>query len=120
MSKDPFFAIVARKKAGGNPNWHWCSSELVGRDFLITGGVPEIVTRGPNKGRRRWSAAKKERVIVTEAECVAARAEYVATTGNCAECRGDGRVVWRWSKADGLSYRECKECSGTGKALVSA
>lgn len=118
MMNEPFFAIVARNKTGGNPDWHWCTSELVGRDFLITGGVPEIVTRGPNKGRRRWSAAKKERVIVTRAECDAARAEYTAKTGNCAECRGSGRTLWKWSKDDGVTYRDCRECSGSGLAEV--
>lgn len=112
----PFWAVVAKRKVGGGDGWEWCSSEAVGRDFLIKGGVPTIVTRGKAKGRKRWKGVPLDRALVSRDEFDAEAARYEAETGNCRECRGAGKTAYRWSKDEGTSYRECRSCGGTGKA----
>lgn len=117
MSAGTFRDAIAIEKSGV-AGWEPCLYEAVGegtRDALISGGVPRILTRGPNKGKRKW-AGKLTRVVVTGAEVDAAMTKYEAETGICAECEGTGRITAGWSATEGTKYRTCGKCGGTGKA----
>jgi hypothetical protein len=115
MSAGTFREAIAIEKSGVD-GWVPFRYELIGKsDTIITGGVPRVLTRGPNKGERRWDG-EISRVVVTQSEIDAAMAAYENTTHQCAECEGTARVVVGWSAADGTKYRECKRCDGTGAA----
>lgn len=53
MSKGSFARAIAIEKSGVE-RWTPFRWEVIGKDdMLITGGVPRILTRGPNKGQER-------------------------------------------------------------------
>lgn len=106
------YAVAIRKS--GIEGWEPYAWERVGEDVMLTGGIPRLLTRGPRKGQRTWDG-KGTSVVVTRGEESAEEARYVAETGNCGKCQGDGKVFASWSIADGTKYRECKPCTGTGK-----
>ena len=115
MSAATFREAIAIEKSGIE-GWVPFRYELIGKsDTIMTGGVPRVLTRGPNKGERRWDGPVS-RVVVTQAEIDTAMAAYEQTTHQCAECEGTARVVVGWSAVDGTKYRECPKCCGTGKA----
>ena len=116
--EDQFWAIVARKKAGGNPEWQWSSCEAIGPDFLVKGGVPRLLTRGKRKGEPTWKGRPLDTFVVSRVECDSAEQDYVASTGNCPRCRGKKTELARWSKDDGAEYRDCRKCSGSGRAAA--
>lgn len=120
MSASTFRDAIAIEKAGIE-GWEPCIWEAIGdiaRDALISGGIPRILTRGPNKGQRRWDG-KLTRVVVSGAEVDAAMAKYERETGNCAECEGSCKTIAGWSAAEGTRYRECAKCEATGKAKTT-
>lgn len=117
MSAGTFRNMIAIEKSGV-AGWEPCIWEAVGegtRDTLISGGVPRLLTRGPNKGQRKWYG-KLTRVVVTGAEVEAAMAMYEFETGNCGDCEGSGKTASGWSATEGTKYRMCAKCNGTGNA----
>jgi hypothetical protein len=119
MSAATFRDAIAIDKSG-IPGWKPCIWEAIGegtRDSLISGGVPRLLTRGPNKGHPRWEG-KLTRVVVSGVEVEAAMAKYEGETGHCAECEGSCKTVAGWSAAEGTRYRPCAKCDSTGKAKI--
>lgn len=114
MSKIQHMDVVAIAKSGVE-GWEPFKYEMIGKDSLITGGVPRILTKGPRKGRKTWDGAGTA-VVVTKDEVEAEAARYTAETGNCATCYGEGKVFASWHHIEGTTYRECNVCTGTGKA----
>lgn len=106
-------AVAIRKS--GIAGWEPYAWERIGEDVIFTGGIPRLLMRGPRKGKKTWDG-KGTSVVVTRAEESTEEARYVAETGNCGRCQGDGKVFASWSVTDGTKYRECKQCTGTGKA----
>lgn len=97
---------VARRKAGGGPDWNWIKIRRVGDDAtLVVGGI-----RGSPK--REWSPE----VAVMDSEADAEERAYEERTGRCGECLGVGQIIAGVSRENGASYRECPKCKGTGSA----
>lgn len=116
-----FFEVIARRKLNAPPEWKWCRLEWIEPDaMLVTGGVPRIYVRGPRKGQPKWGGVTREQCVVTEAERRAEWASYEASTGLCYNCCGEARTLYRWSKDSGTEYRECRRCTGTGKAPAAS
>jgi hypothetical protein len=115
MSAATFRDAIAIEKSGIE-GWVPFRYELIGKsDTIMTGGVPRVLTRGPNKGERTWDRPHSQ-VAVTKAEVDAAMAKYEAETGLCANCEGTKKEVAGWSAAEGTKHRECSKCCGTGNA----
>lgn len=108
---------VAIHKSGVE-GWEPFRYQAAGEDSVITGGVPRLLLRGPRKNKRTWDGCKESSVVVTRAEIDAEAARYTTETGNCAHCYGDGKVFQSWDHIDGTTYRECKTCKGSGRAVL--
>jgi len=118
MSAGTFRNAIAIEKSGID-GWVPFRYELIGKsDTIMTGGVPRVLTRGPNKGQRKWDGPHSQ-VAVTQVEIDAAMANYERETGNCAECEGSCKTVAGWSATDGTRFRECTKCDATGKAKTT-
>lgn len=52
--------------------WAWCRSEVVGERpndaFLIEGGIPRVITRGPRRGHRTWKGSVLTQYVITRAQ----------------------------------------------------
>lgn len=52
--------------------WAWCRSEVIGERpnhvFVIEGGIPRVLTRGPRKGRRTWKGSELTTYVITPAQ----------------------------------------------------
>jgi hypothetical protein len=123
MTPPDFHAIAARRVHGLPDEWEPCIYQALGDaratiGYCLTGAIPlGMITQGPRKGRPKWPPRSRlQEVIITPADLAAATAEWVAATGLCPKCGGEGRVVWRISVASGTEYRPCKACGGTGRA----
>ncbi|MBL8785129.1 MAG: hypothetical protein JNJ59_09530 [Deltaproteobacteria bacterium] len=77
-------------------------------------GVAEhrILTRGPNKGRRRWEKAG-QLTVVTNEEVHAEAERYEREERRCALCLGEKHEFKRVSQ-NGTEYKTCRRCNGTG------
>jgi hypothetical protein len=105
---------LAKSKAGIE-GWKACCWERAGDDSIVTGSVPVGTYRsGPRKGRLKF-VGPFTKVVVTRSELESAAIAYEATTGLCWDCKGSGRVVVGWSKAEGSRYQSCDRCGGSGK-----
>lgn len=126
MSPSPDFHAMAARRIHSLPDaWEPRIYEVIGNAdamerFRLTGSVPiGVVSRGPRKGKPKWPPRNRlQEVIITRSDVDAARTEWVNSTNLCAECGGDGRVAWQLSSANGIKYRQCKACNGTGKAAI--
>lgn len=107
---------VARRKVSGPEGWAVCAWERIGtgNDFVVTGGVPRLLKAGPRKGKPTWRDVPTQKAVVTGAEIEAEKARYEAHTGKCSDCTGKGEVFSSWSAADGIKYRKCQRCDGSG------
>jgi hypothetical protein len=111
-----FFEMVARRKLGVGADWRWCSSKVVGVDWVIEGGVPRVLKSGPRKGSLTWNGTALQSCVITKAELQFERSEYEKTSGKCWECQGRGEVVHGWSKDAGTRHKTCSRCGGRGAA----
>ena len=106
---------LARRKAGGGPDWKVAKMEWIGDSMLIEGGDARPIKSGPNKGRPTWRECKVfDKIILTQAEIEAEEAAYETTTGNCHQCNGTGKRLVRSSVLSGKEYGPCRRCGGTG------
>jgi hypothetical protein len=116
MRDESHMSRIARRKLGAPPEWELCGWERVGTDgVLITGGIPRLLKSGPSKGKKTWRDSEITKAVVTKGEEAIERAAYEASTGNCGECLGSGKTWAGWKLGEGSSYRQCRDCSGTGK-----
>lgn len=62
--------------------WAWCKSETIGEagHFLVTGGIPRTLTRGPRKGGRTWDKSKLSQYVITRAQVDEAEAAHDSGT----------------------------------------
>ena len=127
MSAPDFHTLAARRVHGLPDEWEpriykVLSDARATIGYSLTGAVPVgVISRGPRKGRPKWPPRSQlHEVIITPADLAAATAEWVATTGLCPRCGGDGRVAWRVNGGRGTEYRPCKACGGTWKAPAPA
>ena len=110
------YGTAARKKLDAPPEWEWYGLKVIGEagDTLVEGGIPN----DGRKGSGRWRGVKGQTCVVTRDEVSAVRAEYERETGNCADCAGSGKTVKSVSVADGVAYRPCSRCEGSGNAAL--
>ena len=120
-------AIAARRVHGLPDEWEPRIYKVLGDcrqtlGYSLTGAVPVgAISRGPRKGRPKWPPRWSWwEVIITPADLAAATAEWVAATGLCPRCGGEGRTVRSVSITSGTEYRTCQACGGTGKAPAQA
>jgi hypothetical protein len=98
-------------RAGVYRSLHPLGLELTGAEPIGT------ISRGPRKGRPKWPPRNQWRAVLISAEQVAeTRRQWEAETGLCSWCGGGGQQVHRVSVTEGVSYRTCMGCGGTGKA----
>ncbi len=116
----PEFWVEVAKRKVGDPKWEWFSSERIGDgDFLMEGGEPRTISKGPRKGHRTWkhlAPHEKKKVVVTQAEIQQAEADYERDTGKCNVCGGSGQEWRGWSRDNGDRFRPCLRCDATGAA----
>lgn len=124
---DDHWSEYARQTLGLHDHWQWYSIErdpdgvAMPKDVTkLTGCVPTIKTRGPDKGEPNWRRPLPgtHRVVWIERDKFDAwLLEWERKTGKCHRCYGKGQVIRRWSKDEGTEYRDCDRCGGTGKAV---
>lgn len=90
--------------------------------YEMEGGIPQrVYKRGPRKGRPNYSTCIDVQTLrVTVPESKQFEQDYIATTGNCSSCMGEGKTIARISVVDGTTHRTCSACEGSGKRLVPA
>lgn len=103
---------VARRKLGVSAEWEVFAFERIdGTDATkLRLGVPRVLTKGKNKGRKRWDGEEKV-AIVTEGEEAAEFARYEQETGNCGRCLGTKEVFKSWNHITGTEMKPCPRCS---------
>ena len=112
MSNKHLFESAKRKAKNNELDAY--SWEVIGSDaILVTMGIPRILQKGKNKGKKTWDGKFQE--VVTKAEMLEERNRYEKETGLCGECLGETKVFLGWNHIDGLSYKGCGRCFGTGK-----
>jgi hypothetical protein len=98
-------------RAGVYRSLHPLGFELIGAEPIGT------ISRGPRKGRLKFPPRNQWRAVVISHEQVAkTRRQWEAETGLCSHCGGSGQQVQRVSITEGVSYRTCTACGGTGTA----
>lgn len=114
-----FYENIARRKLEKPPEWMACIWERIGPDASkIEGGLTTPILRGKRKGKPKWIGPRRnfDACIVTDEEIRREKTSYEASTGRCAECLGEGKVIYSISVTDGTKNRDCSACKGTGKA----
>ena len=106
---------VARRKVGAPSEWEVFAWEMIGdtNDFVVTGGIPRLLTRGPRKGQKTWDGPS-QKAVVTQSELHAEHARYELATGKCGDCFGSGEVFAGWSVSEGTRMKSCRRCGGSG------
>jgi hypothetical protein len=108
-------AIAAERN--GIEGWEAFAWEVVEYWAVVKGSVPRVLTRGKNKGCRRWPAlthTSYRQHVITLSDAVAWVLAQEAKTGKCSACDGSGREVARWSMSEPTTYRDCRRCKGSG------
>ena len=103
--------------------WSWKCFPPTGDTMYVEfiGGCCPRLSKGKRKGRPNHAKATDRQTFnVSMEQAERWERDYEEDTGNCRECRGEGRVVWRISfKGDGKTdYRTCHVCDGSGKAAL--
>lgn len=104
--EQPYLYMVeetARHKLG-NPEWCYKTSTSAGDDFILEGGVPRTLTRGPNKGSRSFKGVQLNTIVVTREELDNFEEEWSRRTGYCKDCQGRGEQF----------QNICGTCGGSG------
>ena len=118
--------IQAREITGMPEHWEVYSWRAIGvpgpvKLYELKGCFkPPVFTKGAKVGQPNWAKRDKpsERVVhITPAEYSAWEAGWVQRTGLCPKCMGKGQTVASVG-VDGTTYRECRKCKGTGKAIT--
>lgn len=117
MGRPNYAEVVVRRKLGALPeNWAICGWTRIDPDATVYRGGPyRLLTRGKNKGHKRWDNVTHT-CVVTDAEEQTERLSHEAETGNCSTCAGTGQEWYGWHHIDGEKYRQCGRCAGSGKA----
>lgn len=109
---DDISNIAISKMPEGWAPYKW---ECVPGGYLVTGSVPAGQYRkGPRKGQPKH-LGKGQVVVIGEGDLREAKALYLASTGNCWDCKATGQVWAGWTQTHGVSHRQCSSCGGAGK-----
>ena len=108
---------IARRKLSVSEEWQSCVWKRVGdtNDCIVSLSIPHIITRGKNKGKKRWPGPTRD-AVVTQVEIQAEIKRYELETDNCGQCYGEGRTWVGWGKDTGDRYKICAKCHGSGSA----
>lgn len=116
--KTTHLGMIAAER-NGIEGWEAYAWKVVDGSVIVKGAVPRVLTRGKNKGRRRWppeSDPSFRRHIIAIPDAVAWVLAQEAATGECSACGASGREVARWSSSEPAAYRDCRRCGGSGTA----
>lgn len=112
-----------RKQHGLPEDFHFfrwaCFPQGIGMDqpvlyYELEGGRCPLLTRGENRGSPNWRKLWEKRKFVVKTEEADAWADaWERQTGKCARCHGSGQVTKSVNR-EGVVYRACPDCSGTG------
>jgi hypothetical protein len=113
----------AVREAAGRPDAHAYSIERLniqddGFDgFRVKLGDFPPCKSGPRKGKPNYRKGTNLATrLISDSDVEAWLTRWVATTGKCGTCRGDGQTWAGWSAAEGTRYTACRDCNGTGSA----
>jgi hypothetical protein len=69
MEPDWIQLTIARKFTLPS-GWAWCRSTVIDGSghFLVEGGIPHTITRGPRKGRRTWKKSVLTQYVITKSD----------------------------------------------------
>ena len=86
----------------------------------FTGSRCPLVTRGKRKGKPNYrKGTDKQIFVVSTSEAETWESEYEQNTGNCRQCRGDGKEVKSIDCVNNVTtYRPCSTCRGSGNPLT--
>ena len=109
------------------PEWGAYELEAIGSTadnnkaklFRVTGAVAPLKTRGKYKGLPNWE--KRDMTTVKTAYFTPEEhdrwvLEWEKKTGKCSDCTGSGKQFAEWSVTEGMRYKPCNKCGGTGKS----
>jgi hypothetical protein len=106
----------------GIPGWRgYRFTWLDDHDLLqVEGCLPAgVYARGPRKGQPRYrhpdSVGTRLTITWTRAEIEARATAWEATTGQCRECVGKGKVITQYFPTE-IVRCLCPRCGGTGQA----
>ncbi len=119
MEKPDYIKNILQRRVEGLPdNWAIGGWTRIGQDataFRIASC--RVLTRGKNKGQKRWGKTTHT-CVVTDEEEYAERMRYETETGNCSTC-GGMCIEWvGWHRITGHKYQKCGRCAGSGKVPV--
>lgn len=70
---------------------------------------------GKRTGQPNWrKATNRQPLIVAWDDWQAAIVAWEQRNGLCSGCVGTGEEFFSWSATDGVTYRQCHDCGGTG------
>jgi hypothetical protein len=112
-----FMSMAGRKKLRLDDSWRWVQAEVIKGtpDFMLRMGqeVGEI-TRGKNKGRKKYTPEKERRQVVVNRELIDAEQNaWEAEHKVCSDCGGTKRELCGFGR-DGDRFRACSRCKATG------
>jgi hypothetical protein len=113
---DPHMTAVAIRKANQPEGWEPFEARTLGDEYVVTGSMAHVITKGDRKGQKRWSGRPKQ-VFVSKSEISQECLRYESETGNCYKCLGKGKVVISWSSCTGHTYDRCNRCNGKGAKM---
>ena len=89
-----------------------------GKYFEVRGAVCPLYTEGKNKGKPNYQKADKsteQTVSFTPQQHDDFVATWEAKNNLCMMCHGKGEIIKSFGAIDGLKYRQCDRCHGSGK-----
>ncbi len=101
--------------------WRWFAIDAHDKpeDFVeLQGAVPIGVAKsGKRKGEPIWPPRKEcQKLWIRIGDRDETMRLWEVETGKCSPCSGIGTEWAGWSATEGSRFRECRKCSGTGKA----
>ena len=87
----------------------------------LEGAVCPPFVRGPRKGRPNYSKKYDVQTFAVGVQTASDwEQQWSAATGKCIRCMGDKQIASSVSVAEGVKYKACPDCQGTGKAKGEA
>jgi len=103
------------------PGWQAFKWRAVPPDTVLVEGAvcTTLFKSGPRKGLPNWSKLDKStrrEIALSGAQIKQFQLAWEKETGKCHKCTGTCRVFQKWSAAEGITYKTCPRCAGTGAA----
>ena len=113
MIVDTILNICKRKLGKVDVNWQIYEIENVCGGQFVIGGEVTI----SKKGKVKFLPFKKDKVLVTNDEIEDEKKLY-EQSDRCLRCDGKKEIIAAWSLDEGIKYKKCIICNGTGKATL--